>query len=208
MQMTKHDVFIFSIKKRDVLMSAVTQPIMVKLYNLFQARLKALGFTNTIVDTMYFIPSLELENAEVATLLQNPFYISEHYMSRSIFLDHYTPESSVLWHPPYQIQPNTVAYSYCDGGKVPMFHAMFVGRAASGKTALMHEFKNLLRELVPAIEIIVCDNGVYEPGAIDITKDREFYTQHLKDLSGNAINIGGAPNYVVAKGTIFHNTKV
>lgn len=207
MQIPKHDVFIFSIKKRNVFVSSVTQPIMVKLYTLFQQRLKMLGFRNMIVDTMFYIPNLELEAHELDELLNNPFYISEHYLKRNILLD-YQKSGDSVWLPPYKMQPNVGAYQYCHGGKTPMFHALFVGGVATGKSALIHEFKNMLRELVPAIEIIECDNDIDDQSPRDITDEKEFYEQHLKDISSNCINIGGAPNYLVVEGIAHHNTKV
>ena len=204
----KYDVFVCSHKKPDPTIGIITEGVMVKLYNLLRCRLNAQGFGNAIVDTMRYTPIIELDAGELQLLKDNPFYLSEHYLTQRIELD---PQHQVigLYRAPWNTRPSMEAYTYAERGQRPMFHAMVIGCVNSGKTYVLNEFKLLLNELVPGIEVIECDNDVKMPDYWDITSDPECYKEYGDRIKMKAICIGNGPSTRVGiDNQMHHNTKI
>jgi hypothetical protein len=210
MYRAKFDMFVTSLKNRNVFANLTAEPIVMKLYERLRQRLNAMGFGNTVIDVMRKIPSIELETHELNYLRHNRFFISEHYLSRDIVLTTEN-EKTILrrFTAPYRTRPSLDAYQYCEMGKSPMFHVMFIGGTNTGKTAIMNEFKLMLRELVPEIEIIECDNDIKHPDNWDVTSDPVYYADYLERIKANGICIGNGPQFGVGVDSeIFHNTKI
>jgi hypothetical protein len=208
MQMPKYDIFVCSNKKADPELNMRTEAIMMKLYDQLRRRLNYQGFGNVIFDTMRYMPDYEITREDINALVTNPVFISEHYMTRHITLD---PNVSIerVFNMPWRTRPSMDAYAFVNRGKAPMFHAMFVGCTLSGKTYVMNEFKLMLLELDPAIEIIECDNGIKHPEHWDITTDPVEYAAYGERLKQQYICIGGGPRMIVGvDNKPYHNTKI
>lgn len=208
MQMPKYDIFVCSNKKADVELNMRTEPIMLKLYDQLRRRLNAQGFGNVIFDTMRYMPEYEITSEDINALVSNPVFISEHYLGRHYVLDMDVPPERVF-HMPWRTRPSLDAYAFVNRGKAPMFHAMFIGCTLAGKTYVMNEFKLMLLELDPNIEIIKCDNGIDHPDNWDITTDPVEYAAYGERLKMQHICIGGGPSMTVGvDNKPYHNTKI
>lgn len=210
MYQAKFDLFVTSLKNRNVSMNLTIEPIMMKLYELLRRRLNAMGFGNVILDTMQMIQEVELTEAELNYLRTNRFFVSEHYLTRDIVLTTLN-EETILRRvtAPYITRPSIDAYRYCEMGKTPMFHVMFIGQCDAGKTAIMNEFKLMLHDFLPEIEIIECDNDIKDPEYWDVTSDPVYYADYLERIKANGICIGNGPKFGVAlDNEIYHNTKI
>lgn len=213
MFMPKFDVFVCSPRRASFAISKVAEPITVKLYALLQQRLTSQGFGNVIHnhDSEYThdLTSTTLTTDECGLLLKHPFFISEHQMAKPINLEqHVSKVVHRIRNIPYRIRPSLDAYQFCDRGRVPMFHIIFAGPFNVGKTYVMNEFKLMLKELVPDVEIVVCDNGIHNHENWDITTDPVAYEEYRKRVLSSGISIGQGPTVRVGiDDSVHHNTK-
>lgn len=187
--------------------SLITETIMMKLFQQLRSRLDAQGFGNVVVDSGYHMSNIDLEASELQLLQQHPFYLSEHYLTQRIVLD---PQMTVKnrFEAPWNVRPAMNSYTYAERGKRPTFHAMIVGSVNSGKTYIQNEFKLLLQELVPGIEVIICDNDCHSPDNWDITSDPVYYKEYGDRIRMNGICFGRGPSFNVGfDNQIHHNVK-
>lgn len=213
MFMPKFDVFVCSPRRASFAINQVSEPITSKLYVLLRQRLTSQGFGNVIhthgQEGTYELTDQTLTTDECGLMLKHPFFISEHQMAKPINLDPYVRNTvHRVGNMPYRVRPSQDAYQFCDRGRVPMFHIMFAGAFNVGKTYVMNEFKLMLKELVPDVEIVVCDNGIHNHENWDITTDPVAYEEYRKRVLSSGISIGQGPTVRVGiDDSIHHNTK-
>lgn len=208
MHLPKFDLFVFSRKITNVIENMRSEEIMVKLYRMFQYRLNEQGFGNAVYDTECYQVLDDLTPEEIDLLKHEPFFISEHYLSKDIAMCvEYTTKS--IFRAPWRSRPSMDAYTYANRGKAPLFHVMVVGSVCSGKTYVMNEFKLMLRDISEEIEIIECDNGIKDPDNWDISTDPEAYAGYKDRVKNKGILIAGGPRFRVGiDDQIYHNTKI
>ena len=212
MFMPKFDVFVCSPRRANFTIEQTSSPIIAKLFALLQKRLTSQGFGNVVHDRSlvnnYTDIDVPLNEDELGLLLKQPFFISEHIMSKPINIDPYVHHIHRKGGMPWRTRPAQDAYQFCDRGRVPMFHIMLAGAFNVGKTYVMNEFKLMLNELVTGIEIVVCENGIHDPANWDITTDPAAYEEYRKRVMTSGIIIGQGPTVRVGiDDTVHHNTK-
>jgi hypothetical protein len=204
----KFDIFVCSRKNPNPCLNLPSEAIMLKLYQQLRRRLDSQGFGNVVVNTMRHISDIELEAGELELLRGNRFYLSEHYLARH--LDFGPPDKVIgRYRAPWNTRPSMDAYTYAERGKRPMFHAQVIGGTLTGKTYVLNEFKLLLNELVPGIEIIECDNDIKMSDHWDVASDPEYYKEYGDRIKANAICFGMGPTFNVGiDNELYHNTKI
>jgi hypothetical protein len=208
MNCPKYDVFVFSRKLQNIELNLRAEPIMLKLYQMLRQRLNEQGFGNAVFDTQCYMPVVELTREEITSLIINPVFLSEHFLGRHYAMT--TQREAVrVFQAPWRTKPSMDAYAYVNRGKAPIFHAMFIGECNSGKTYVLNEFKLMLRDIDPGIEVIECDNDIKQPDHWDITTDPTEYAAYKERVKAKGILIGGGPSYTLGvDDVVYHNTKI
>lgn len=213
MYIPKFDIFVCSPRRTNLIIGKTAEPIISKLYTLLRQRLTAQGFGNVIQsdgqESNNSSQEETLNVAEYTLLLSNPFFISEHYLTKPISFDHNSTAGRRQGDIPWRSRPSFDAYQFCNRGQAPMFHVAIAGGVCKGKTYVINEFKVLLNELVPGIEIVVCDNGLHDPDNWDIASDPIAYAGYRNLILTNSISIGVGPTMQIGiDDNVYHNTKV
>lgn len=204
--MNKFDVFVCSPKNNT---DTTSIDIHVKLMFMFDARLQCKGFSNTYVESMWNMAIPELSDEELAILATNPMFISEHWLSKSLMMDSRQEEKMSVFKAPWVMRPNISEYHYADRGQIPKLHTAFVGCHNSGKTWLINEFKQMLKEIVPPIQIIMCANPITDSCNFCVTTDSDFMRQYFENIHDNVICLGNGPSFRInLDNQLEHNTRV
>lgn len=204
--MNKYSVFICSLKNPNVFLNQQSEGITMKIYDLLRQRLNSQGFGNVVVDSQRYIESTELTQDEIQLLEDHPFFISEHYLAKPLYLEpNQQAAKRVL--APWRAKPSLDAYTFADRGKRPLFSINVLGAPNTGKTYFLQELKQLLKEKVPACEVILCDND-YNTDCFDVYSDPEavkYYRQQLLSLNPNVV-IGNGPTWnMTVNGEVEHS---
>lgn len=167
MPLDKFDLFVSPVKNPDPSKNEhfyLQQRLMAKLYNVLETEY-GLEPAIQLEDSVWDIP---FTDAELEQLRSEPFYISEHYLTRHFIIDPKIVFGKVVDHP-VRSRPALDTYNYANGGKWANHQWRVMGAANTGKTLVAMILKEMLENEIPGVTVIQCEN----PYAFDDWKPME-----------------------------------
>lgn len=182
MQLEKFDLFVSPVKNPDPSKNEhyyLQQRLMMKLYDIL-ARDYGLEATINLDDSVWDLPFTE---SEINKLNEEPFYISEHYLTRVLILDPVVVPNRPVVHP-IRARPAIDSYNYANNGSWAKNQWRIMGAANTGKTLIALILRELIETEIPGAKVIFCENPYAFPGH-EPMKDPEnlaFAKERLKTM--------------------------
>lgn len=188
--MKKYDLFVSSLKVQCPIENQKIEEAALIIQKAYRAHLERIGFTDVDVNCMRHVEVRDLTQQEIDDLNRQPFYISEHFITRTYHLDA-MEEPKV----PFRVRPGLGKYSYVHGGKRAQNSWAVQGNVNGGKTCLIHELTKVIKQMVPGAVVVLCDNEFTDERNFDVTTDEDAYREYRDNIKSKPIAIGIGPIY-------------